>query len=136
MLKRETEVRVAPRLKFVIVALACVCATVGYFVMILPGSGACPTRDEMTIRALESWRAPLEAWREENGSSCPSPYFLSEAGRSKRLARKDPWGNDFWLRCWPGGFELTSSGRDRSFGTDDDHVMAVTAPSTRFLRHN
>lgn len=46
--------------------------------------------------------------------------ILEEAGTTRRVSRKDPWGNPYTYETDGDGYVLRSSGDDGVFGTEDD----------------
>jgi len=60
----------------------------------------------------------------ENNGDCPENLSALRADGTLSKEAKDPWGKELQFAC-PGeenseGFDLTSSGPDKKFGTEDD----------------
>jgi general secretion pathway protein G len=72
-------------------------------------------------------RAAVKAyWLQENGTVCPSMDELISTGMLDSDGRKtDPWGSSWKIECKEAEAYVTSAGRDKAFGNEDD----ILAPS-------
>jgi general secretion pathway protein G len=79
-------------------------------------------RRDLAAKDAQSLRTLAMQWRSATASSeCPTIARLRQDRILDRSSRaRDPWGSAFAIRCDDDEIVVTSPGKDRKEGTDDD----------------
>ena len=97
---------------------------------------ALPKYREAQIRSAETWartiRAAIQNWQAStNETNCPT---VSQLVQEKHLdpgqSTKDPWGQEFDLKCTEDEVFVTSLGPDKKKGTKDDIQIPKATAAT------
>jgi hypothetical protein len=82
----------------------------------LGGDGA-----DAAVRDAAQIQQAAEHWRKQNPEGCPTlSVLLDERELTARTSVEDPWGGRYKVRCEQGQISVTSAGKDRRVGTEDD----------------
>ncbi len=81
------------------------------------------SKNKTAHQSADAIRQGVRVARLEDGEDCPSVEAMIGRGvLDEKSARRDPWGNPWTVACDDGRVRVSSGGKDKKLGTEDDIV--------------